>query len=331
MCLESTKKIENEKYVLDRVVSAGGGALFEDFADFPRYILLETVNNCTARCPMCGIEEWRKRIKANYMEDMLFFKVVDEIIAHREIVQKIALFVGNEPLLDRKLAQRIRYLKENGIKKVNFSTNGSLMDYNRAIEILESRVDHVNVSIDSLDKSVYEAMRRPLKFEKVLGNALQFINLRNAMNFKTAIRISVIKNSRLFKDKDINEVKDFWFKFLDKDKGDSIRIDELHESFKDKESDISSLMYDNEKRGCTWKKYDSTPCYTLWNTITIKADGQVALCCVDQCRQFTLGNLQNESIAENWKNNKTRNLIKEKHLMKGRGCVDVCKNCIAWL
>lgn len=103
---------ENLEYVTQKVLSGGKLERLEEALEFPRFINLETTNNCTARCVMCGIEEWRKNIQSPYMHDTLFFKIADEILQNQQNVQKVALFVGNEPMLDKNLAQRISYLSK---------------------------------------------------------------------------------------------------------------------------------------------------------------------------------------------------------------------------
>ncbi|MDE5602736.1 MAG: radical SAM protein, partial [Helicobacter sp.] len=277
-------------------------------------------------CVMCGIEEWKKKMSANYMEDNLFYKIADEIIENKEKVVKVAMFVGNEPLLDKQLAKRIGYFKKHNIK-VNFSTNGSLMDAKRSVEILESGVDHINFSVDGLDKQVYERMRKPLKFEDILGNVLQFIKIRDAMDAKSAIRISIIKNSHLMNEGDIKRVCNFWYKFLNTQKGDSIRIDELIPMHAAEGNNLEDLLYDEESLFAAANK---TPCYILWNTLTIKCDGSIALCNVDQCRNWRGGNLRESSISRLW-SAKSKDSIKHKHLTFGRGSVSMCKNCLSWL
>ena len=110
---KETKMQENLNYVRQRLVDSGSKD-FKDDEYFPRFINIETTNNCTARCVMCGIEEWRKKIKSPYMQDELFYKITDEIKAHKDYVTKIAMFVGNECLLDKNLPARISYLKRGG-------------------------------------------------------------------------------------------------------------------------------------------------------------------------------------------------------------------------
>ena len=35
---------------------------FENLLEFPKYIEIETVNACNARCPMCTINDWEKKL-----------------------------------------------------------------------------------------------------------------------------------------------------------------------------------------------------------------------------------------------------------------------------
>ena len=211
--------------------------------------------------------------------------------------------------------------------KVSLTSNGSLINEQKAREIFAAKLAWINFSIDGLDKTVYEKIRKGLSFEEVLGNVIHFIMLRNKLNAKTAVRISIIKNQYYLKD--IDKIIAFWEKILDKEKGDSLKIDELNLGITDKIKDkgLSQLEYDREDIFAAASK---NPCYVLFNTMVIKTDGQVALCCVDQCRNITLGNLQNQSIAEIWQESKELKKIRQIHLIQGRGGFEVCKDCLCW-
>ncbi|MDA3967426.1 hypothetical protein [Helicobacter sp. WB40] len=47
----------NKEFILNRITATGGGDLLDDFLSFPRYVQIETIQNCNARCVMCGINE----------------------------------------------------------------------------------------------------------------------------------------------------------------------------------------------------------------------------------------------------------------------------------
>ncbi|TQR61236.1 SPASM domain-containing protein [Campylobacter troglodytis] len=200
------------------------------------------------------------------------------------------------------------------------------MSADLALKILDSKLDWINFSIDGLDKNAYERIRIGLSFEEVLGNVIAFIMLRNKLNANTGVRISIIKNSYYLKDMD--KIIAFWEKILDKDRGDSIKIDELNLGITDKNKDLSQIEYE---RNALIEKRNKLPCYVLFNTLVIKADGQVALCCVDQCRNLSLGNLNHQSIKEIWQGSRELKRIREIHIEKGREGIGFCKGCTAWI
>ena len=80
----------------------------DELDKFPKYFLIETVNTCNARCIMCGID-FDKKEKAIIKKD-LFEKITPEISQHRNHVEKVMLYLDGEPLMDKKLPEKIRSL-----------------------------------------------------------------------------------------------------------------------------------------------------------------------------------------------------------------------------
>ena len=60
---------------------------FENLLKFPKYVEIETVNACNARCPMCTINDWER----NYpiMKDEVFNKVSDDIIENKKHIKRV--------------------------------------------------------------------------------------------------------------------------------------------------------------------------------------------------------------------------------------------------
>ncbi len=58
---------------------------------------------------------------------------------------------------------------------------------------MEAGLDSIILSIDSLKKDVFEAIRLRLNFEEVMENALRFIELRDRINPKTQIRVRMVR------------------------------------------------------------------------------------------------------------------------------------------
>ena len=81
--------------------------------------------------------------------------------------------------MDRKLEDRIKYLKDGGVRFVNISTNASLLFEDRGKSLLNSGIDEVLLSIDSVEKDIYENLRRGLNYENVINNIKTFFRLRD--------------------------------------------------------------------------------------------------------------------------------------------------------
>src|SRR3990167_4872662 len=106
---------------------------YEDLLRFPRYLEIETVNVCNARCPMCTIGDWERG--AQPMSDELFDKIAKEVIAHAHELKRVSLYRDGEPLIDKKLGRRVAMLKQGGVKQVAISTNVSLLNEARAADL----------------------------------------------------------------------------------------------------------------------------------------------------------------------------------------------------
>ncbi|MCI5968196.1 MAG: radical SAM protein [Helicobacter sp.] len=320
----------NESYILEKVSNsvAGGGALLDDFLQFPRYIQLETINRCNARCAMCAIEEWDREDK--YMNDDLFHRISNELINHSNVIERVSIFMGGEALLDKKLESRIKKLSTNGIQNIYFTTNASLLDATRAKEILESGVTQVDISIDSLNKEIYEKIRVNLKFDVVLENTLRFIKLRNAGDYKTRIRIRITE--MLCNRDEVESMEEFWNGVLDSKRGDAVYSKRLNTKFTDTNisknaSDFIGMKeYKQEAFDC-----NAYPCYALWNTSVILSDGRVGMCCVDMGRSVIFGDLKTQTLQDVWQNSKALLKMRQVHLQGGRGCIAVCENCDTWV
>ena len=68
--------LETAKEYLNRRISPEEP--YESLLSFPRFLEIETVNACNARCPMCTIADWQRNTPT--MKDDLFQRIADEII-----------------------------------------------------------------------------------------------------------------------------------------------------------------------------------------------------------------------------------------------------------
>lgn len=102
------------------------------------------------------------------MDDALFDRIIDECAAER--CREIHVHNFGEPLLDKRLEDRIRRAKQRGIAKVKIFSNGSLLTAERARSLIEAGLDEIKISLDGATREEFESIRCPLKFDRVVQN-----------------------------------------------------------------------------------------------------------------------------------------------------------------
>jgi radical SAM protein with 4Fe4S-binding SPASM domain len=299
-----------QEYLVHRISPA---ETYSDLLSFPRYLEIETVNACNARCPMCTINDWHH--DSQPMTEELFTKVAAEAIAHAPEIKRVSLYRNGEPLLDPKLAHRTALLKKSGIKSVAISTNVSLLNEKRSQELLEAGLDIIIMSIDSLKKEVYESIRKKLLFEEVMANALRFIELRNRIRPQTKIWLRMIRQSS--NKNEWPEYEAYWHSRLSSN--DRVYYHHIF-NWGGQLNGYKPLAPSLEPQ---------LPCVALWSLLVILCNGDVPLCNVDYNNRFPLGNVTNSSIADLWRS-KLQQHRQELHLTGQKASISLCGNCNVW-
>lgn len=281
---------------------------YEDLLTFPRYFEIETVNACNARCPMCTIDDWDRR--DGLMAEKTFEKIADEISQHTEVL-RVHLYRDGEPLLDKKLSQRVKRMKEAHVREVGISTNVALLDKARGHSLLEAGLDSIILSIDSLEPRIYEEIRLRLSFEEVIHNAHQFIHMRDAGQYPTKIWVRMIRQESNYDE--WPEYEKYW-------RGCVKQTDRV---------DFKLIHNWGNQLKIQQVSHDTKPCVALWSLMCIFANGDVPMCNVDYNLKHPLGNVNLQSIESLWKS-KTQRERQKLHLQGNRGKIDMCKNCTVW-
>lgn len=300
---------KKQEYLVRRIAPESG---YSSLLKFPSYFEIETVNACNARCPMCTIGDWQRH--SPVMKDDLFKKIADEISEHADHVKRVSLYRDGEPLLDKRLPDRIAYLKAAGIKRVGIATNVSLLDERRATNILKAGIDEVIMSVDSLQKNVFEEMRHGLEFETVLENALGFVRLRDRLRPQTSIWVRMVVGEN-----NANEwpsYRDYWAPRLNDH--DRLYYHSMHNWGGQIGVATPRLSYE-----------PTLPCVALWSLMVIFSNGDVPLCNVDYNNKFPTGDVRQSSIAEVWQSAVLAQRRRQ-HLGGEKAAISLCTNCNVW-
>ena len=141
--------------------------------EYPTLMELELSNQCNLECIMCegrlssGIRKNRDKLGPLPMiYDNSFVEQLEEFIPHLEELR----FNGGEPFA-QKIVHDIchRVARIHPDLKINIATNGTV--YNKAVQNLMDTCNiHLNISIDSLQKDMYESIRINGDFDSLMKN-----------------------------------------------------------------------------------------------------------------------------------------------------------------
>lgn len=285
--------------IAGRAVSRiAGDAMDAWLPPFPPSVRIETTNHCQAACTFCPRDSIGRA--KTFMEEDLYRSVIAQCVEGG--CRTIHVHGFGEPLLDKKLPERIRYAKDAGIKRVKMFSNGALLKGELAQKILDSGLDQVKISIDGSDSKEFNLLRVGLDYDKVLANVIAFRKLRDdAGREKPRIVAATCQTSNRAQTRRMLA-------------GVVDRIDFTH------------IHNWGGKLGMLTGQRVRKPCDRLWRTFSVLVNGDVALCCLDFSGKEILGNLHREPIVEIWKNARYRQLRKL-HRLSQQEQIPLCSNC----
>ena len=314
--------MKEESYLDEQLKSISRRLNVQDLSEmdrFPRFFEIGTFTGCRGDCVYCPNEEWT----TEKMSDELFSKIAKEIGEHSNWVEWVCLSRDGEPLSDIKIEEKVKELKDNGVKYVTFSTHAQYLTESRAVKLIEAGLDEIRFSIDGSSKETYEAIRTGLDFDKVTENVRAFLGLRRQMGFKDRegnlkpkvhVR-AVMMDSNKHEEKEWNA---YWSARVTD--SDTVSSKPPHSWGNQKEELIQIDSFD---------EYALSPCVSLFGTVIIHPNGQVPLCGIDYNTNMELGDVSKSSIKEVW-NSEPYAKVRELHSTGKRNEIDMCKGCNIW-
>ena len=88
-----------------------------------------------------------------------FKKIIDESILYGKRLI-ITINKDGEPLLHPELPKMVKYAKDKkAAHKINFYTNGILLSETKSLELINSGLDTIHISIDAFSKGTYKKLK----------------------------------------------------------------------------------------------------------------------------------------------------------------------------
>jgi len=271
-------------------------------SEFPLHIDLEATNKCNLKCEYC----YRNTIndETGFMGFDLYKKVLDEATTFN--LPSIKLNRRGEPLLHNNISKMVKYAKEKGVVDVQFNTNGMLLNEIMSVQLIDSKLDRLIVSLDGATQRTHESIRKGANYSVTVENIKRFIRIRNEQKKEkpfVRVQMTVSKNN----EHEVSQLIHNWKDIVNKISFNVRRKPTLFNS--DKDNDISHV-----------------PCNQIWQRISVLWDGDVVMCCGDWTKKYLLGNAYHKTIYELWHSNKY-NHIRDMHKKEQYNNISICKYC----
>jgi len=259
------------------------------------YIQIQTIDACNSRCIMCPHKSIDHTGKA--IDDDLFVRIVDQIAEQvgtgfvSEKV-KVDLFFQNEPLIDRKLFERARYLREKLPRSYLICfTNGLLLPKLKQ-QIIDSDFNRLYFSLYGYDAQSFNRVTNlKISQDKFMEMIAAMLKIERSGRLKTIISPS-------------------WRKV----NGRMVLFD-----YSSRAGFYSKKILHSQTRGCKRSRSH--------NWLHFHADGEMVLCCMDWKKETVFGDIKQQSLGEILTSESYRKL-----LLQVKGEFDskrdfICKRC----
>ncbi|MGP1580721.1 MAG: radical SAM protein [Wolinella sp.] len=226
-----------------------------------------TIASCNYACGMCPYygegytgEYFKERpsIKRNMRLDE-----IETILkkAQSNGIEWVDLTPNGEFFLHREWREILRLIKSYGFK-IFITTNGGLLSEQDIKEACEIGIDHITVSIDSLNYEFYKIIRKPAT-EKAFHNAINAPKLFKKYAPQMYVQVQVTEQPEI-PDNDIGEILQFF---------DDTPLNQISVNKMFKGSSEGMMHF-----GATKAKYVHGTCNGYGNPIVLP-DGRVIPCC----------------------------------------------------
>lgn len=278
-----------------------------EVSEVPSHIDIEPTNACNLSCIMC--ERKKMRRKVGFMDIELYKNIIDQCLRFK--ISSIKLNLWGESLIHKQIVDMIMIAKRSGIERVQFNTNGLLLDEEIAEAVCKSGLDRLTFSIDGVNEATYEYIRKNSEYVKVIKNLEYLLKYKEVNGYaKPIITVQIIRMKETEK-----EISDFVSKW--KELADYVTVTNI--------ATISGMEEIKELTLDSHESVEEKPCPQLWQRLSIHWNGDVTVCCSDFDGFLRVGNIKEKDIKQLW-NSDEFNHLREKHIRRDFNGL-ICQTC----
>lgn len=252
----------------------------------PVRVQIQTQSGCNGRCVFCPNDGIIKAaLPQGQMSPTLYQRIVDQLapLAPR----RISPYLMNEPLLDKRLPEFVRYTAERVPEATTLITsNGTHLSLEMGAALIDAGLKRLKVSVQSLDPAINKQLMGPAcDSDKIVQNVIAFRRLIREKRSRLDLRVSMIVTKH--NEAEIESTRRFW-------KRNGVRL--VTSALENRGGNIDQAGELNPHGLAPFRQSCTRP----FRDMCVLWSGEVVLCCVDWFRTTILGNLAEQSVLDVW-------------------------------
>jgi MoaA/NifB/PqqE/SkfB family radical SAM enzyme len=253
----------------------------------PKIVEFQTTTLCTAKCTVCPWPEVKGASKPVNMTDAIWQKLLKDLNEVKP--SRIIPYLNNEPLVDKRLEERIKTLREmNPDCEIEISTNGKLLTRDKAEALLRLGITDLFISVFGYDKDSH-ARVMGLDYDLICKNLLSLKDVREKIHSSTKVSIIQVIAPDISQDL-MAKAKNFF---------ESLDFEVLNYGYLDRAGNVKESLLGKSQRdvklipkGCELNRH--------YERMYVLTDGTVTFCCHDWRVVEPVGNIMETSLKEIW-------------------------------
>ena len=272
---------------------------------------IELTSRCNLKCVMCPRDDHAERGLGAISRET-FERILEQTGRHLEFAY---LHLAGEPLLHSQFDELIAEATRRGLA-TGLSTNGILLDAERAARLIDSGLSTLVISIDGTDAATYRAIRGADSFERVVANAEGFLRLKAKAGRgpRTVMQMTCMHENE-------HQTGEFVRRWRSLG-ADTVRL----KRFFTFAGTVEDRSYDQPDSGRTAVPGRRPPCFLLWRQMAFYYDGTAVSCCHDFLHRSVLGDINRQTLAEIW-NGPAMVEMRRRHLEGRQDEIQLCARC----
>ncbi|MFA5423978.1 MAG: radical SAM/SPASM domain-containing protein [Phycisphaerae bacterium] len=256
----------------------------------PYSLFIDPSSACNFKCKFCMNDHIKDK---QVMDFALYRSIIDSLDEFKSPIKTVRLYGFGEPLVNPKFAEMVAYAKRSPkVLSVDTTTNASLLNPRLNEEIIGSRIDRINISVEGVNSQQYmDFTGRQINFVEFVQNIEHLYSIRG----DTVIFIK-INGDRM------TELDKKFFYTIFGDICDGLDIEYTMSCW------YGLDIPKNEVIGVYGQPRESVNvCPYIFYSLMIQPSGEVSVCFLDWDKRMVIGDVRERSIKAVWDSDELKN------------------------